>query len=333
MIRPPAALVLAAGLGTRMRPLTWVRAKPAAPVANVPLLVRILRGLAGQGVTDVVINLHHRPETVTRLVGDGSWLGLKVRYSWEQPVLGSAGGPRRALPLLDTDPFLVVNGDTLTNVNLSAMVAAHEASGALVTLAGIPRDDGRYGRVVTDAEGRVTGFSRPGAAPGLHFIGVQVANHAAFATLPDGLPTDSVGGLYRELLLKRPGSLRAWPTDAAFWDIGTPGDYLATCVELAGREGTPLAPGTGARVDPTARLERVVVWDHVSIGKDCELIDCVLADTVTIPDGHRFRGCSIVPAASCPPGTEGDRIADLLVATIPGLASGDPTRVSQETGP
>src|SRR5687767_8573965 len=94
------ALVLTAGLARRLRPLSLVRAKAALPVAGVPLVHRILRSLAASGVTDAVLNLHHLPHTLTRLVGDGSALGMRVRYSWEVPVLGPAGGPRRAVPLL-----------------------------------------------------------------------------------------------------------------------------------------------------------------------------------------------------------------------------------------
>ena len=126
----PHALVLAAGLGTRLRPLTTVRAKPAIPVAGDPIVRRIARWLAGSGVTELVVNLHHRPETIARVLGDGSDLGARVRYSWEQPVvLGSAGGPRLALPMLEADTFFIVNGDTLTDVDLGQLAAAHDASG------------------------------------------------------------------------------------------------------------------------------------------------------------------------------------------------------------
>ena len=94
--------MLTAGLGTRLRPLTDVRAKAAIPVAGEPMIRRIIEGLVAGGVTDLVLNLHHRPETITAVVGDGSDLGARVRYSWEQPALiGSGGGPRLALPLLD----------------------------------------------------------------------------------------------------------------------------------------------------------------------------------------------------------------------------------------
>ena len=115
MTLPPRhALVLSAGLGTRLQPLTTVRAKPALPVAGEPLIRRIARWLAGHGITDVVMNLHHLPSTVTAAVGEGQDLGVRVRYSWEHPVvLGTAGGPRQALPLIGSDVFLIVNGDTL----------------------------------------------------------------------------------------------------------------------------------------------------------------------------------------------------------------------------
>ena len=135
------ALVLSAGLGTRLRPLTYIRAKAAVPVNGEPLVRRVIRWLAGHGVRDIVVNLHHRPATIAAVLGDGSDLDVRVRYTWEQPVLGSAGGPRRALPLL-TDgtraPFLLVNGDTLTDLALTGLIAAHHESGARVTMAVIP---------------------------------------------------------------------------------------------------------------------------------------------------------------------------------------------------
>src|SRR5215203_2128748 len=188
------ALVLTAGLGTRLRPLTLVRAKPAVPIAGEPLVRHIIRWLRGAGISDLVLNLHHLPETIAAVVGDGSDLDVGVRYSWEQPaVLGSG-------------TFLIVNGDTLTDVDLPALIAAHKASDALVTMALVPNDQPqKYGGAVLDAESRVTGFVRAGtrlrAAPSgeaalYHFIGVQVAESAAFEALPDDRPINSVGDVY-----------------------------------------------------------------------------------------------------------------------------------------
>ena len=145
------ALVLTAGVATRLRPLSLVRAKAALPVAGQPIITRILRQLRAAGVTDAVLNLHHLPHTLTRIVGDGSDLDMRVRYSWEMPVLGSAGGPRQALPLLGASTFLIANGDTLTDVDMPALVAAHRHSGALVTIAACePSDRVRLGRRRTD---------------------------------------------------------------------------------------------------------------------------------------------------------------------------------------
>jgi NDP-sugar pyrophosphorylase family protein len=293
------ALVLAAGLGTRLLPLTLVRAKAAVPVAGEPLVHRILRWLASHRVRDIVVNLHHRPETIARVLGDGADLGVRVRYSWEQPLLGSAGGPRRALPLLAADRFLIVNGDTLTDLDPEPLAALHATSGALVTMA-LTRnpDPARYGGVRVE-DGWVRGFTRRGSLePSFHFIGVQMAEAAAFADLPDNAPSETVNGVYRTLVAE-PGRIRAFVCEAAFDDIGTPRDYLATSLRFAAREGFADVPrGDRTVIHPGARLIRTVLWDGVSVGSGAELTDCVVADDVEIPAGGHFREQAIVPGAA-----------------------------------
>ena len=266
------ALVLTAGLATRLRPLSRVRAKAALPVAGRPLVERIVARLAPAGVRDLLLNLHHLPHTITAITGDGSHLGVRIRYSWESPVLGSAGGPRRALPLLAAPRFFIVNGDTLTDVDLTAVAAQHERSGALVTMAVVPnRAPERYGGVLVSPEGAVTGFTRRGAAgPSYHFIGVQVAEAAAFAAVPDGAPLESVGTLYPALMRDRPGSIRAHVSDAEFFDIGTPADYYATSMQLAARDG---------RLPP----DGCILWDDVAIEEGARLRRCIVADGVRVP--------------------------------------------------
>jgi NDP-sugar pyrophosphorylase family protein len=294
------ALVLTAGLGTRLRPLSFVRAKAALPVAGEPLVRRILRWLERHGVREVVLNLHHRPETIARVLGDGSDLGVRVRYSWEQPLLGSAGGPRKALPLLDADRFLIVNGDTLTDVDPGPLEDLHASSGALVTMALIPNPDPmRYGGVVV-RDGWVRDFTpKGGPGPSFHFIGVQMAESAAFADLPDNTPAETVNGFYRRLVAEEAGRIRAFVCDAAFHDIGTARDYLTTTLRIAADEGlAEPPPGEQTMVHPTARLVRTVLWDRVSVAAGAELIDCVVADNVAIPAGARMREQVIVPAAA-----------------------------------
>src|SRR5439155_16440805 len=133
----------------RLQPLTLARAKPAMPVAGEPLVRRIIRWLRSCDVTDLVLNLHYLPDTLTAVVGDGADLGVRVRYSWEQPqVLGSAGGPRQALSILGANTFYLINGDTLTDLDLTAVATAHQQSGARVTLALVPNHEPqKYGGV------------------------------------------------------------------------------------------------------------------------------------------------------------------------------------------
>lgn len=320
----PRALVLAAGLGTRLRPLTYVRAKAAVPVNGEPLVRRVIRWLVSEDVNDLVVNLHHHPATITARVGDGSDLDARVRYTWEQPVLGSAGGPRRALPLLvdgaprRTGTFFIINGDTLTDVKLHTMLDAHRRSSALVTMALIPnlRPD-KYGGVLVSDDSWVTGFSRAGTpGPSWHFIGVQVAESEVFAGLDDGVPAESVVGVYPKLMAANPRAVAAFTCDAAFRDIGTPADYLRTSVELARLEGDRLAGGARGTRAGSARIERTAVWDDVVVGDGAELVDCVVGDGVRIPDLARYRRSAIVPACARAPGP-GERIdGRLLVAEI-----------------
>jgi NDP-sugar pyrophosphorylase family protein len=235
------ALVLAAGLGMRLRPLTDVCAKPALPVAGEPLIRRIVRWLAAHDVRDLVVNLHYLPHTLTAVLGDGSDLSVRVRYSWEQPqILGSAGGPRHALEIIVDDTFIIVNGDTLTDLNVRALVDAHRRSDALVTLALVPnRAPEKYGGAILKDDGTVTGFAARGVAAkgSFHFIGVQMVRAEVFRQLPPGQPAQSIGGLYDALIAARPGSIRGFVSDAAFWDIGTPEDYARTSAEFEKRVG------------------------------------------------------------------------------------------------
>jgi NDP-sugar pyrophosphorylase family protein len=231
-------LVLAAGLGTRLRPLTLTRAKPAMPVGGVPLIRRIITWLAREGVTDLIVNLHYLPDTIAAVVGDGSDLGARVRYSWEQPaVLGSAGGPRHALPIIGAPTFFIVNGDTLTDLALAPLAGAHARSGARVTMAlTANHDPDHYGGVLMNGDGHVTGFAPrgPKAAGSYHFIGVQAAEASVFTELRDGEPINALD-VYDTLIASQPGSIRGHLCDAGFWDIGTPGDYAATDAAFTNR--------------------------------------------------------------------------------------------------
>ena len=228
-----SALVLSAGLGTRLGAITKTLAKPAVPIGDQTIGERVLRWLGREGITDVVMNLHHLPHTITAVIGDGAHLGMTVRYSWEPTLLGSAGGPRHALPLINSDPFLIVNGDTLTDTALTPILDAHRLTRADVTMVVIrnPAPD-RYNGVVASADNVVTGFVPKGhTTPSWHFVGIQVVNKSVFASLPDNTPVETVSGVYRQMVGTLP---RVWifPVETTFHDVGTPEDYAATCRAL-----------------------------------------------------------------------------------------------------
>lgn len=311
------ALVLTAGIATRLRPLSLVRAKAAVPVAGLPIAERILRSLAAGGVREAVLNLHHLPHTLTRCIGDGSAAGLRVRYSWEVPLLGSAGGPRRARPLLGGSPFLIVNGDTLTNVDIAALVAAHDTSDALVTLAVVPNSQPhKYGGLVLDHDSNVTAVvGRGNAQPSFHFVGVQVAAAAAFDSVPADTPYESVAALYPALMSQRMGSVRAWRCDAEFLDIGTPADYLESSLVVGEREGVAIDMGTNCRVAGTAHVHRSVLWDDVVVEDHAMLRDTVVTDGVRVPADTAWHGVTLrVATGELAPGEK--RIGELAVAPL-----------------
>src|SRR5436309_3619938 len=299
---PASALVLTAGLGTRLRPLTTVRAKTAMPVAGEPMIRRILRWLVEHGVTDIVLNLHHLPQTISAVVGDGSDLRARVRYSWEQPrVLGAAGGPRKALPLRESATFLLVNGDVLTEVDLQGLTDSHASSAALATLALVPHTEfHRYGGVRLNDRHEIVGFVPRGqAAEGsYHFVGVQLVHADVFRPLPTGQPANSIGGVYDELIKTRPGMIRGFVSAAAYWDVGTVQDYWRTSWALAeASAGSTVPCGRGVRIDAASRVSRSILWDDVEVEAGCRLDECIVTDGVRVPRGVHLRRTILVRAA------------------------------------
>jgi NDP-sugar pyrophosphorylase family protein len=245
---------------------------------------------------------------------------MRVRYSWEIPVLGSAGGPRHALPLLAgtpkgvpydaNGPFLIINGDTLTDVDVAALVADHRSSDALVTMAVVPNTEpAKYGGIAADAEGRFTGFVPRGSPqPSLHFVGVQAACPRAFESVPAATPYE-VRVLYPALAAAQPGSIRVFRTRADFLDIGTPADYLHTALVLAARDDLPCT-GMRSRVDFSARVERSVLWDDVIVEAGAMLKECVVADGVVVPADTAWHGVTLrVPTPAL---ADGEKIIDGL---------------------
>ena len=217
---------MAAGLGTRLRPLTYEVPKPMVPVGNRPVLELILRLLAGQGFTEVISNLHWFPDTIRDRIGDGSALGVELTYSYEEELLGTAGGVRNVRDYFGSEPFVVMAGDALTDVDLRALAEAHRAHDGLATLA-VKRvaDTSEYGVIVTGADGRIQGFQeKPDPAEALS----DLANCMIYALSPevfDYFPDQQVVDFALDVfpaLLEHDVPFYVHETDAYWNDVGSP---------------------------------------------------------------------------------------------------------------
>lgn len=323
-------MVLAAGLGMRLRPLSLLRAKPALPVLNRPLLHWTLERLAASGVREVVINTHHLPGTVRRAVEDGRGLGLTVVYSHEPRILGTGGGPRKVRRWLGDEPFLLVNGDVLFDFDLRRVVERHLASGARATLVLKHHPEVEaYGAVVTDGRGwirSVAGLPRRARGRAALFTGIHVLDPSLLDRLPPG-PSDSVRDLYVPLLAEGERLLGVRPR-GAWYDFGSPALYLSSQLALLARgfggvSGRALIHPQ-ARVHPTARLARCVVgagcvvgeggrvsasvlWDGSVVGPRARVERCILASGIRVEPSERIERKVVVPATRVRPGFRADR--------------------------
>ena len=220
------------------------------PVNGEPLVRRVIRWLATAGIRDLVLNLHHRPQSIAAVVGDGTrprraralLLGAAGARIGGRAAARAAAADRRA-----DDDFLIVNGDTLTDVDVGSLVERHRRSGALVTMALIPnpRPD-QYGgvRVIDGWLGdRLHACGGAGTADAARFTSSACRSREAeaFADLADGVPAESVNALYPQLIAGEPAQRRRVSSrSASFLDIGTPRDCLDTSLALAVREGAAL---------------------------------------------------------------------------------------------
>ena len=185
------AMVLAAGLGTRLRPLTLDRPKPLVEVHGRPLIAYNLLLLRRYGITQVIINLHHRGEALRAALGDGSAFGVEIVYSPEDPLLDTGGAIKNAQALLEADDFLVLNGDTIIDVRLDELIAAHRARAAAATLV-LRRDpeQARYGLIEVDAGDRIRRFLGHTATSG------QAATSGAPVVTPQSLTAYMFAGVH-----------------------------------------------------------------------------------------------------------------------------------------
>jgi mannose-1-phosphate guanylyltransferase len=297
-------MVLAAGLGSRLRPLTEILPKPLVPVGDRPALAHVLDRLAEAGLARVVVNAHHGRDQLQRFLE-----ARGVVMSAEPDLLGTAGGVANASPLLGPGDILIWNADILARVDIGALIAAHRGDPPrAATLVVQPRERGA-GSVGLDADGRVVRLRTQRVdeeTRGGEFLGVHVLSER----LRKGLPERGclVGDVYIPAM-KHGARLQAFECEAPFFDIGTVDRYLEANLDwLASRglsswvdRGAVLAPGVtldgtlvgaAAAVSGDGTLERCVVWPGASV-------DAPLADAVVAP-GYIVRAAAVLKHVASP---------------------------------
>jgi NDP-sugar pyrophosphorylase family protein len=297
------AMILAAGFGTRLFPLTIDRTKPAIPFLGRPLIGYVAEYIAGFGIKDVVVNLHHQPQSVMEALGDGGRFGVHIDYTLEQPeILGTSGALDNARHLLEDDTFLIVNGKIITDIDLSAAIETHKRSGALATMVLKPNTKLEKFTEVEIDDGRVRGFggypvSRGNARvePPLMFTGIHILEPRVFDYIPRGTYSDIVPTVYKPAI-ERGETIAAHITDANWFELSTIPRYLD--ISLAMMNSRSVCLGNDCSIAETAAIRESVIWDGVTVEDEAVLSRTIVADGVSIRRRERFENAAIVTAES-----------------------------------
>jgi mannose-1-phosphate guanylyltransferase/mannose-1-phosphate guanylyltransferase/phosphomannomutase len=318
-------MILAAGLGTRLRPLTYLMPKPMAPVLNVPVMEHIVRLLKTHGFEQVITNLSYMPERIKEHFGDGSEFGIELGYSEEPEPLGTAGGVGKVRDFLsEEESFLVISGDALSDIDLGQMRKAHEAKGGIATLSTKRVEDtSQFGVVIADEEGRISGFQeKPDPAEALSDLancGIYMFRSEIFDYFPgeghrspagdDDQPEGFVDWAIDVFpaLLENDVAFHAHEIDGYWNDIGSIGEYVqgnfdALRGELSLEGHTKVAEGIyadeGCDLDGVKVRAPVLIGSGAEIGLGAELHGpVVVGDGAHVGAGARVRDAVILPRA------------------------------------
>lgn len=291
------AIILSAGYGTRLWPLTEDRTKPAIPILGKPLVGYVAEYIASYGFDDIVVNLHHRPESVRAALGDGSQFGVKLRYVEEPVILGTSGALDNTRDFFAHETFLAVNGKIITDIDLNAALETHRSMNALATLVLLPNTKRERFSVVEIDQRRVTRFSgMPDnrCRTPLMFTGIHIFEPRIFDYIPRGVFSDSVTDVYPKAIAN--GETIAAHVASGTWrELSTLKRYVDISVEILQEQGGSYVAGAECSIDASADVTESILWDNVTVGAKARVSRSVLADDVHIPEGAVIENCVVVP--------------------------------------
>lgn len=297
------AIILSAGYGTRLWPLTEDRTKPAIPILGQPLVGYVAEYVARYGCDEVVVNLHHRPDSVRRALGDGSRFGVKLHYVEEPEILGTSGALDNARSLLEGDTFVAVNGKIITDIDLNTALETHRNQKALATLVLLPnRACERFSCVEAEA-GLLRGFGGMPSKekftpdyPPLMFTGIHILESRIFEYIPHGVFSDFVVDVYTKALAKGE-RIAVHVANESWYELSTINRYLDISLLLKSKEGAgSVITGTNCRISPEAGVAQSILWDNVTIENGAKVFRAVLGDNVVIAAGDVVENAAVVCA-------------------------------------
>jgi NDP-sugar pyrophosphorylase family protein len=308
------AMILAAGLGTRLRPLTLERAKPAIPILGKPLVIRLIERLAEEGVKAFRLNLHHLPDTIRSIFESGirepfPSRNLTASFSFEPEILGTAGGLKANESFFDDELFVMANGDIIVDFPLTEAIAFHRQRNALATLLLYPQSRPyRHLPVRIDEEGRLHNFK---GAPASHgkvrpeayvFTGVHLLSPEIFDFIPPACFSEINDEVY-PAAIRSGKAVFGFPVEGYWNDLGNPVRYLEAQkdllmrsslsppawisnlaeIEETARVGPFVSIGAGCRLERSSLVENAVLWEDVTINSRGLVRDSILGAGVTVP--------------------------------------------------
>jgi NDP-sugar pyrophosphorylase family protein len=328
------SMILAAGYGTRLWPLTIDRTKPAIPVLGQPLVGYVAEYLSRYGCTDVVVNLHHQPESVRLALGDGSRFGVRLHYVFEPDILGTSGALDNARELLDGSTFVVVNGKIVTDINLAEALETHRRRGALATLVLQPNTARERFSIVETQDGLITGFggmpaapsdnedAQPGTEVPLMFTGIQILEPRIFDYIPRGIFSHTTTDVYPQAIAK--GERIAAHVAGGYWyELSTIPRYLEINLALLAARNLDVMAGENCRISAGASVRQSILWDDVTIDEGASVYRSILADGVRVNAGERIENAAVVRASLVrgeqppPKALHGDFRGDNFVVPLP----------------
>jgi NDP-sugar pyrophosphorylase family protein len=297
------AMILSAGYGTRLWPLTEDRTKPAIPILGKPLAGYVAEYLAANGCEEIMVNLHHRPESVRRALGDGSKFGVKLHYVEEPEILGTSGALDNARELLDGDTFVVINGKIITDIDLKAAFETHRREKAIATLVLLPNPACERFSIVETRDGLLKGFGGmpvqsafQADCPPLMFTGIQILDPKIFDYIPVGVFSHSTTDVYPQAVAKGE-RIAVHVAEGDWYELSTIQRYLDISLLLLQRAGASITTGSGCNIGKEAEVTESILWDNVTVENGAGVKRAVLGDNVRIAAGEVIENAAVVCAS------------------------------------